>query len=88
MALTDEQADTVVQKSIPEAGGGNGPHGDGKTLDAAGLKTLDQRRDFRRRVSVNVEDFHHTMPPEQVPSDGGTTIAQARTAVRDKAQPE
>jgi hypothetical protein len=32
MPLTDAQAETVVQASISDAGGGTGPHHDGKTL--------------------------------------------------------
>ena len=87
MALTEEQADSVVQNSVPQAGGGNGPHNDGKTLAEAGLKLLDQRRAFRRRCSINVEEFDHTLGVNQVPFDASTTISQARKAVKDKSQP-
>lgn len=87
MPLTDAQAETVVQASISDAGGGTGPHHDGKTLFEAGLKLPDQRSSFRRRASINVERFEHTLQPEQVPADAGTSVAAARKAVKDNALP-
>ncbi len=87
MPLTDEQAGQVVIISIPEAGGAQGPHRDDKTLFEAGLKVPDQRSAFRRRASINVEQFAHTLEPAQVPSDATTSVAQARKAVKDNARP-
>lgn len=88
MAMTEEQADEVVQKAIPEAGGFDGPHHPRRTLNGAGLVEEPQRTRFRRRVSFNArEDFDHTIRPNEVPGEAGTTVAEARKAVEEKARP-
>ena len=88
MALTEDEANAIVQKSVPEAGGFEGPHHPRRTLNGAGLVEEPQRIRFRRRVAVNTRaDFQHTIRPEDVPGEAGTTIAKARDAVQEKARP-
>ncbi len=88
MALTEEQANAVVQKSIEEAGGFEGPHHPRRTLNGAGLVEEPQRTRFRRRVSANTrDDFDHTIAPEDVPNGATTTVAVARDKVQQQARP-
>jgi hypothetical protein len=88
MALTNDEANELVQVSIPEAGGFRGPHHPRRTLNGAGLVEEPQRTRFRRRVSANARSrFQHTIAPEKVPGDAGTTIASARDAVEQHASP-
>jgi hypothetical protein len=87
MALTEEEADDVVQKSIPEAGGFEGPHHGRRTLNGAGLVEEPQRVRFRRRVTVNTrEDFNHTIQPNELPGEASTTVAEARRVLQEKAR--
>ena len=88
MALTEDQADSIVQTSIPEAGGFQGPHHGNTQLDTAGLKLADQRKQFRRRVAANTKAQGHLIRLNDVPSSPTTTVSQARTAVKDKAVAE
>jgi hypothetical protein len=88
MALSEDQADTVVQTSIREAGGFKGPHHGNTKLDTAGLKLSDQRKQFRRRVAANSKQkFNHRIAQNAVPNSPDTTVSQARTAVRENATP-
>lgn len=88
MALSNEQADLVVQVSIKEAGGFEGPHHGNTKLDTAGLKLADQRKQFRRRVAANTKQrFNHRIIQSAIPNNSDTTVSQARAAVRDNATP-
>ena len=87
MALTDDQADSAVQKSIHEAGGFQPPHHDTKTLLEAGLVVNDQRQQYRRRVVSNVRQFDHDIDLIAIPAEAGTTVSESRTAVKKNAKP-
>jgi hypothetical protein len=85
MALTADQAETVVRKSIRDAGGTKGPHQPQKTLDQAGLIKPEQRQQFRRRTKPNARDFDHDIDTRFVPFSAGTTVGEAQKAVKDNA---
>jgi hypothetical protein len=85
MALTDDQAETVVRKSVREAGGAKGPHVPGKTLDQAGLIRSEQRAQFRRLTKANTREFKHDIDTRFVPFSATTTVGEAQAVIKKHA---
>ena len=87
MALTPLQARKVVCLSIEDAGGFTGPHAPATTLDGAGLISLQERQQFRRRTKPRCRAYAHDIDIRHVPFAAATTVKQAEHAVQEHATP-
>jgi hypothetical protein len=86
MALSQQQAGTIVQGAIVQSGGFNIEHPAESTLSRAGLKTKHQRESFQRKVSRGVGELRHKIEHVgKIPNQAGTQLQTVVKFVVEKA---
>lgn len=86
MALSQEQANKVVQGAIVQSGGFNIDHPGDSTLSHAGLKTKHQRESFQRKVSRGVGELDHKIEHVgKIPNQAGAQVQAVVKFIVEKA---